>query len=134
MRIELPSKQADDTPNWVDVREPDDFLAEDLFAIHRAVKISSGAGGETSYSPREMEDDLANAFLARAITAWSFPSPTPAQANMAAADVVIGRTMRAKDWAALRTRIRPLMDELEGIEREDPKEQPASSPGSSSTT
>jgi rhodanese-related sulfurtransferase len=130
-RIELSSKQADDTPHWVDVRDPDDFLAEDLFAIHRAVRVPSGEG---TFSPRELDDDMANAFLSRAITGWSFPSPIPSQASMAAADVVIGRTMRAKDWAVLRIKIRPLMDELEGSEREDPKGPLTSSPALSSTS
>jgi hypothetical protein len=122
-RIELPSKQADGTAqNWVDVREPDDFLAEDLFAIHRAARITTSADGGTSYSPREMDDDSANAFLAVAITAWSFPSPVPSQINVAAADKVIGRAMKAKDYAVLRKAVRPLIDELEGVEREDPKQ------------
>ena len=53
---------------------------------------------------------------------------------MAAADTVIGRAMRAKDWAVLRNRIRPLLDELEGAERVDPKALQGSSPGSSSTS
>ena len=127
-RIELPSKQAaDGTPNWVDVANPDDLMAETLFAIHRAVKIVSGVGGDTSYSPREMEDDSVNAFLSFAITGWSFPSPIPSQANMAAADKVIGRAMSGKDWSSLRRQVKPLMDELEGVEREDdPKPQPTS--------
>jgi hypothetical protein len=130
-RIELVSKQDDGSPHYVDVRDPDDFLAEDLFAIHRAVRVPSGEG---TFSPRELEDDQANAFLGRAITAWSFPSPIPSQANMAAADVVIGRAMRAKDWAVLRNKTRPLIDELEGAEREDPKERQISLPASSSTS
>jgi hypothetical protein len=130
-RIELPSKQADDTPNWVDVRDPDDFLAEDLFAIHRAVRVPSGEG---TFSPRELDDDQVNAFLGFGITAWSFPSPIPSQANMAAADKVIGRAMKAKDWSSLRRQARPLMDELEGDERQDPKVPPSSSPASSSTS
>ena len=125
-RIELPSKQADGTAHWVDVADPDDLTAETLFAIHRAVRISSGAGGETTYSPREMEDDSVNAFLSKAITAWSFPSPIPSQMNVAAADVVIGRTMKAKDWSSLKNQVKPLMDELEGAERESPKELPSS--------
>ena len=126
-RFDLPSKQADGTSsNWVEVAKPDDMLAETLFAIHRAVRISSGAGGETTYRPREMEDDSVNAFLGHAITAWSFPSPIPSAMNVAAADVVIGRTMRAKDWSALRKQVRPLMNELEGAEQEDPKPPPAS--------
>ena len=120
-RITLPSLQADETNNWVDLKEPDDFMAADLFALHRAVRIKSGAGGETDYSPAEMADDRVNAFLGAAITAWSFPSPIPSQNGVAAADVTIGRTMRARDWAALRKAAAPLMDELEGEDRPDTK-------------
>ena len=121
-RVELPSMQADgEKPNWVDLKEPDDFMAADLFALHRAVRIKSGAGGETDYSPAEMADDRVNAFLSTAITAWSFPSPIPSQNGVAAADVVIGKTMKAKDWAALRKAAAPLMDELEGEDRPDTK-------------
>jgi hypothetical protein len=121
VRIDLPSKQPDGSPNWVDLREIDDLLAEDLFAIHRAVRISTGEGGQTTYAPREMEDDSVNAFLGRMITAWSFPAPVPAQNGVAAHDVTLGRVMKARDWSALRRKVRPLMDELEGLDREDPK-------------
>ena len=126
-RFDLPSKQADGTSsNWVEVAKPDDMLAETLFAIHRAVRISSGAGGETTYSPREMEDDSVNAFLGHAITAWSFPAPIPAQMNAAPADKVIGRAMTGKDWSSLKNQVKPLMDELEGAGQESPKPPPAS--------
>ena len=125
-RVELPSKQADGQPNFVDLKEPDDFMAADLFAIHRAVRVKSSATGETEYSAQEWADDRVNAFLASAITGWSFPVPVPAQMNVAAADVIIGKTMRAKDWAALRKAVQPLMDELEGLEQDDPKPPPAS--------
>ena len=124
-RVELPSKQADGTHNFVDLKEPDDFMAADLFAIHRAVRVKSSATGETEYSAQEWADDRVNAFLASAITGWSFQSPIPAQMNLAAADVVIGKTMRAKDWAALRKAAQPLLDELEGLDQ-DPKTPPAS--------
>ena len=121
-RVELPSMQADgEKPNWVDLKEPDDFMAADLFALHRAVRIRSGAGGETDYSPAEMADDRVNAFLSTAVTAWSFPTPIPSQVGVASADVVIGRAMKAKDWAVLRKAAAPLMDELEGEERADSK-------------
>ena len=120
-RIELPSKQADGTQNWVEVASPDDLMAETLFAIHRAVRITSGAGGDTSYSPREMEDDSVNAFLGHAITGWSFPAPIPSQMNAAPADKVIGRAMTGKDWSSLKNQDKPLMDELEGADRESPK-------------
>lgn len=120
-RVELPSKQADgESPNWVDLKEPDDFMAADLFALHRAVKISSSAD---KYSPSELADDRVNAFLSAAITGWSFTalSPIPSQVGVAAADVVIGKVMKAKDWAALRKAAVPLMDELEGEGHPDPK-------------
>ena len=121
-RVTLPSKQVgSDENNWVDLKSPDDFMAADLFALHRAVRIKSGPGGETDYSPGEMADDRVNSFLGSAITAWSFPSPIPANMNVAAADVVIGKTMRAKDWAALRRAAQPLIDELEGEGLPDPK-------------
>ena len=114
-RVTLPSDA------WVDLKSPDDFMASDLFAIHRAVRVRSSANGETEYSAQEWADDRVNAFLGSAITGWSFPSPIPAQMNMAAADVVIGKTMRAKDWAALRKAVQPMMDELEGEGLPDPK-------------
>lgn len=129
MRITLPSKQTDETPNWVEVRDPDDFLAEELFAIHRAVRVPTGEG---TFSPKELEDDQANAFLATAITAWSFPSPIPSQVNVAAADKVIGRTMKSRDWSVLRRKIMPLINELEGSGDEDPKLPGTSSAESSS--
>jgi hypothetical protein len=120
MRVELPSTQDDGSPNWVEVRSPDDFLAEEMFAVHRAVRITSGTGGETSYSPREMEDDTVNAFLGAAITAWSFPVPIPVN-NLAAVDKTIGRAMKYRDWAVLRKAVKPLLDELDALDREDPK-------------
>jgi len=111
-RVTLPSG------NTVDLKSPDDFMAADLFTLHRAVRISQNA---PDYSPSELADDRVNAFLGASITAWSFPSPVPSQMNVAAADVVIGKTLRAKDWAALRKAVQPLMDELEGEGLPEPK-------------
>lgn len=119
-RVTLPSKQSGSTDNnWIDLKSPDDFMAADLFAMHAAVKVKPGPQGE--YSPAEVADDRVNAYLATAITAWSFPVPVPSQVGVAAPDVVIGRAMRAKDWAALRKAAQPLMDELEGEGLPDPK-------------
>jgi hypothetical protein len=115
-RFTLPGQQPDGTPHWVEVRSPDDFLAGDLFAIHAAVRVPSGEG---TFSPRELEDDHVNAFLGSAITAWSFPSPIPREVNVAAADKVIGRTMKAKDYSALKRKVQPLLAELEGGAGED---------------
>jgi hypothetical protein len=120
-RITLPSKQADGTNNYVDLCDLDDLLGEDLLIIARAVKIKSSAGGETEYSPREMDHDRANAFLARTITGWSFPGPTPAQNNVAAADMVISRAMRIKDYAALLGAVKPFLAEIDALENQDPK-------------
>ena len=124
-RLNLPSKQADGTANWVEVANPDDLMAETLMAIHRAVRITSGANGETSYSPKEMEDDSAAAFLGFAITAWSFPAPIPSQNSFVAADRACGKAMNGKDWSSLKNQVKPLMDELEGV-GDDPKPPPAS--------
>ena len=118
-RVTLPSKQADGSPNFVDLRHPDDFMAADLFAMHAAVKVKPGPQGE--YSPAEVADDRVNSFLVSAITGWSFPTPIPSQVGVAAGDVVIGRAMRAKDWGALRKAAQPLMDELEGEGLPEPK-------------
>jgi len=120
-RVFLPSKQADGSPNHVDLKDPDDFMAADLFALHRAVRIKSGPAGETDYSPAEMVDDRVNAFLGSAITGWSFTGPIPANMNVAPADVVLGRTLRAKDWSSLKRQAQPLMDELEGEGLPEPK-------------
>lgn len=120
-RITLPSQQADGSSNWVDLKEVGDFMAADLMALRRAVKIKSAADGATEYSPKEMEDDAANAFLGAAIIAWSFPTPIPSQVGVAAADVVIGRAMKARDWSVLKKEAKPLMDELEGEGQPDPK-------------
>ena len=124
MRIELPSKGADGN-NWVEIRGADDFTAEELFAMHRAVQVTAG---RAKYSPQELEDDRVNAFLGAAIAAWSFPSPIPAQNGVVAADVAIGRTMKARDWGVLRRKATPVMEELEGFGAEDPKEPESSSP------
>jgi hypothetical protein len=112
-RVTLPSG------NTVDLKSADDFMAADLFAMHAAVKVKPGPQGE--YSGMELADDRVNAFLGASITGWSFQGPVPAQANIAAADVIIGRTMKAKDWAALRKAAQPLIDELEGEGQPDPK-------------
>ena len=45
---------------------------------------------------------------------------------MAAPDKVIGKAMKATDWSTLKRKVKPLIDELEGSEDEDPKELPSS--------
>ena len=120
MRITLKSKQEDGSPNWVEVREPDDFWAGEVMAIHRAVRITNSSTGETSYSPQEMEDDRANAFLAVAITAWSFTDkPIPSQVNVAPADVILGKSLKGPDWGRLKRKVQPLIAQLEGADDDD---------------
>ena len=126
MRVELVSKQADGTPSWVDLADLDDLMGEDLLVIRRAVRIKSGPNGETEYSPREMEDDQANALLGRIITAWSFPAPIPSQNGHAAADVAISRAMKIRDYATLLGKARALLKEIDALEAQDPKSSSAS--------
>lgn len=120
MRIDLPSLQADDTPNYVDVR--DKLRPGDAFAVHEAGKITSGPDGETVYAPRAMEDDQINTLLGRIITGWSFTSVgIPSQNSFQAADAVIDNAMDLDDYAALRKAVQPLMDKIDGKGQADPK-------------
>jgi hypothetical protein len=126
MRVELPSG------GWVDLKELDDLMGEDLLIIAAAAKITSGKDGETVYAPKEMENDRANAFLGQAITSWSFAAPVPRDMPQAPADKVIGRTLKIKDYAALLGKAKVLLKEIDDLEQgEDPKEPP--SPSLSST-
>ena len=109
--------------NYVDIRDADEFTAEELFAMHAAVQVTAG---RARYSPQELEDDRVNAFLGAAISAWSFPAPIPAQNGVVAADKAIGRAMKARDWGVLRRKATPVLEELEGF-GEDPKEPESSS-------
>jgi hypothetical protein len=126
MRVDLPSKQPDGTPSWVELADLDELMGEDLLIIHRAVRIKTGTGGEMEYSPREMDDDRANAFLGRTITAWSFPAPIPSQNGLVAADVAISRVMNLRDYAALLGKARKLLAEIDALEAQDPKSLSAS--------
>jgi len=126
-RFDLPSKQADGTFNWVELADLDSLMGEDLLIIHRAVKIRSGPGGETEYSPKEMDDDRANAFLGRTITDWSFThAPIPSKNSLVAADVAISRAMNLRDYAALLGTARKQLAEIDALEAQDPKISSAS--------
>ena len=108
-------------------------MAADLFAIHRAVRVTSTRHrGDGVSAPRSGPTTGSMRFLGAAITGVVVPVPIPAQMNVAAADVVIGKTMRAKDWAALRSEAQPLIDELEGKTAGPQKRRPpAADPGAS---
>jgi hypothetical protein len=119
MRVELPSKQADGSPNWVDLRDKlrpsDGWIADD------AAKITSKGDGETVFSPATMENDRRNALLGRLITAWSFPVPIPSQNSFQAADVVIDGAMDFEDYAVLAEAVQPVVDKISGKGRPNPK-------------
>lgn len=123
MRVEMPSKQADGTPNWVDYR--DSLMAIDKFAVDEVATITMGDSGN-KVSALAMRNDMRNALLGRIISAWSYPVPVPKDNNFQAADVVIGNAMNLKDYAALAKAVEPLMDEIEGKELPDPKLSSAS--------
>ena len=125
-RIELPSTQADDTPNWVEYR--DKLKAGDRFAVQAVAKVELGSGTDDKRvaSFLEMQNDMRNALLGRIITAWSFPDPIPSQNSFAAADVVIGNVMDLEDYAALEKAVEPLMDLIQGRNVPDPKRQSGS--------
>ena len=118
MRVELPSKQADGTPNWVEYR--DSLMAIDKFAVDEVATVTMGENGN-KVSALAMRNDMRNALLGRIISAWSYPVPVPSANSFQAADVVIGSAMNLKDYAALSRAVEPLMDEIEGRELPDPK-------------
>ena len=123
MRIDLPSKMADGTHNWVEYR--DKLMAIDKFAVDEVATIVMGDAGN-KVSALAMRNDMRNALLGRIITAWSYPVPVPKDNNFQAADIVIGNAMDLKDYAALAKAVEPLMDEIEGKELPDPKLSSAS--------
>lgn len=123
MRVDMPSKQADGTPNWVEYR--DNLMAIDKFAVDEVATITMGDAGN-KVSALAMRNDMRNALLGRIVTGWSYPVPVPKDNNFQAADVVIGNAMNLKDYAALARAVEPLMDEIEGKELPDPKTPSAS--------
>ena len=123
MRVDMPSKQADGTPNWVEYR--DNLMAIDKFAVDEVATITMGDAGN-KVSALAMRNDMRNALLGRIITGWSYPVPIPSQNNFQAADLVIGNALNLKDYAALARAVEPLMDEIEGKELPDPKPSSAS--------
>ena len=123
MRADMPSKQADGTPNWVEYRT--ELLAIDKFAVDEVATVTMGEGGN-KVSALAMRNDMRNALLGRIISAWSYPVPIPKDNNFQAADIVIGNAMNLKDYSALAKAVEPLMDEIEGRDLPDPKTQSGS--------
>lgn len=121
-RVELPSKQADGTPNWVEYR--DRLRALDRFAVQEVVNFEiDDATGKRKTNFYMLANDMRNAMLGRIITAWSYPSPIPSQNSFQAADVVIGETMELEDYAVLEEEVQPLLDLINGTKEPDPKKQ-----------
>jgi|SRR5712664_3371848 len=118
MRVDLPSKTADGTPNWVEYR--DSLMAMDKFAVDEVATVVMGEGGN-KVSALAMRNDMRNALLGRIISAWSYPVPIPRDNNFQAADIVIGNALNLKDYAALAKAVEPMMEEIEGRDLPDPK-------------
>lgn len=120
MRIDLPSRQPDGTPNWIEYR--DRLMSGDRFAVQEVAKVEIGEnGGRTSFLA--MQNDMRNALLGMIITAWSFPVPVPSQNSFSAADVVLGGVLDLDDYAALEQAVEPLMEKISGRTAPDPKKQ-----------
>lgn len=121
MRVELQSKQADGSPNWVEIREQ--LKALDRFAVQEVASIDVAGDGKSRANFYAMANDMRNALLGRIITGWSFPVPIPSQNSFQAADVVIGEVLDLDDYAELEKAVEPLMDKISGRELPDPKKQ-----------
>ena len=119
-RIEMPSKQADGSPNWLEYRE--DLKVRDRLAVQEVATVQIGESGN-SMSMLAMQNDMRNALLGRIITAWSYPFPIPSQNSFVAADVAIGE-MDLDDYSVLEAAVQPLMDKISGRVTADPKKQP----------
>ncbi len=119
-RIEMPSKQADGSSNWIEYRE--DLRVKDRLAVQEVAKVQISEDGN-SVSMMAMENDMRNALLGRIITGWSYPFPIPANNSFVAADVAIG-DMDLDDYAALEAAVQPFMDKISGrAKTADPKKQ-----------
>ena len=119
-RIEMPSKQTDGSPNWLEYRE--DLKVRDRLAVQEVATVQIGESGN-SMSMLAMQNDMRNALLGRIITAWSYPFPIPSQNSFVAADVAIGE-MDLDDYSVLEAAVQPLMDKISGRVTADPKKQP----------
>lgn len=122
-RIELVSKQADGTPNWVEIRT--ELKARDRFAVQDVAVVAS-EDGKSRASFLGLQNDMRNALLGRIILGWSFPAPVPSQNSFQAADVVIGDALDLEDYAVLEREVEPLMDLISGRGLPDPKSAPTS--------
>ena len=120
MRIEMPSKDSEGNPNWIDIRE--DLKVRDRLAVQEVATVQIGESGN-SMSMLAMQNDMRNALLGRIITAWSYSFPIPSQNSFVAADVAIGE-MDLDDYSVLEAAVQPLMDKISGRVTADPKKQP----------
>jgi hypothetical protein len=126
VRVELPSRQPDGTPNWIDIRET--IKGGDIFAVHEAniVKLDDN-GRATEISFQKAEDDQLIALAQRVITGWSFQVPLPA--GFAAAKSVLS-DLEGPDLKKFRAAVRPLLDQVKNDDQPDPKPSQDNSPSS----
>jgi hypothetical protein len=124
-KVELPSGA------WVEYRE--ELKAGDLFATQAAAGDAIGvdADGNPKIAILDFAMRTRNALLVRIITAWSYGHPAPMNNDFVADKTdYIGNIMSVKDYNALSKAIQPLLDELNGTDKEveDPKKPSKNSP------
>lgn len=115
-RAELPSRQPDGSPNWVEYRTR--LAAEDRIAANSAVQFtfepSKDGKGEVRKVTGGNDERMKVALAAQLITAWSFPGiPVPSQ-NVADPAELISSTMDLDDWDAVAAAIDPLFQRILG--------------------
>ena len=117
-RVELPSKQADGTPNYVEFTES--LMSGTRFDVKDAVKYvlrADDEGRATQTVPGGNDDRQRVALWYNVITDWSFkdkgiPVPSQNAAGKDGAADLIGSTLDLDDFAALAEATQPLLDKV----------------------
>ena len=132
-RVDLPGKQPDGSPNWVEYR--DKLTVQDRIAANSAIKFTFEAAPDGNGEVRKVtggnDDRMRVALLARLITAWSFPGvPVPSQ-NIADPEELISSQLDLDDYDAVSDAIEPL---FQRVLRTAPKPEAAARPADGTTT
>ena len=113
MRIDLPSKQGDGSPSWVEVRE--NLTVQDRIAANSALsfRFEPGPDGtEVRTMTGGSDDRMRIALLGRIITAWSFPGVPVPSSNIASPDDLISSVLDLDDYEAVCDAIAPLFSRV----------------------
>ncbi len=136
-RIDLPSKQPDGSPNWVEYR--DQLGVQDRIAANSAVKFTfeptSDGKGERRVVTGGNDERMKVALAARLITAWSFPGiPVPSQ-NIADPEELFQSMLGLDNWDAVAEAIDPLFQRILGAAPKPEEKTPgAAEPGADPQT